>query len=460
METLLELDDHPALRDRVHLARADLYKQAHTITIEDLRVQALVAVGPRQRDVVPDRAWNRLEVGVDVAKSEVAGVTIEGDHLVGDHVAQLLDSPAAVAQLVDFLGSQHVGAQVDRAEQGAPPYRRLRQRGRHDPRLRRIGGGRIRGNLDSARPREHEHVAQHLDPTIDVGRVFGQLTDHLRADLPGCDGLEVAKGKVRELAADPVDAQQARERCVDVCGLPRDSPLLRGRHGLERAHVVDAIAQLDEQHADVAAHRHEQLSKADRLVLPPREVGHFAELGDSVDEQRDLAPEALGDLDHRQLRVLHGVMEDARDHAGSVETDPREHPCDPQRMHEVRVAALAHLSGVTALCQAVGLAHGVDGVVIEALADLVGQGLVFAREQNLGSARRARHEPIPVRGSALACEPRSDKGDLFVHTFAGLRRRQAAHQGSSSCPSISCCAIEAWRARRWRAATYTARSAS
>src|SRR5690606_39629308 len=75
------------------------------------------------------------------------------------------------------------------------------------------------------------------------------------------------------------------ERGVDVGGLLRDAALVGRRHRVERAHVVDAIAQLDEQHPNVAAHGYEQLAEADRLVLAPRHVRDLAELGRSEERR-------------------------------------------------------------------------------------------------------------------------------------------------------------------------------
>ena len=63
----------------------------------------------------------------------------------------------------------------------------------------------------------------------------------------------------------------------------------RTRDVAQGAHVVQPVGELDDQHPDVARHRHDHL--ADGLGLGGVAVLHLVELGDPVDEQRDLVAE-------------------------------------------------------------------------------------------------------------------------------------------------------------------------
>ncbi len=131
--------------------------------------------------------------------------------------------------------------------------------------------------------------------------------------------------------------------------LARDALLRLGRHELERPHVVEAVAELDEQHADVARHRDQHLAEVLGLPVFLRGEVDLAELGDAVDEERDLGAElALFDvLDGRQ-RVLDDVVEQPRADAGHVEPELGDDAGDGSRMDEVRLAATPLLTLVSA----------------------------------------------------------------------------------------------------------------
>jgi hypothetical protein len=83
------------------------------------------------------------------------------------------------------------------------------------------------------------------------------------------------------------------KRRVDVERLLRDPLLLVDRHAGERAHVVQSVGQLDEQHPEVLGHRHQHLAhrrgllRLTRVELDPFELGH------PVDDPRDLVTEVL-----------------------------------------------------------------------------------------------------------------------------------------------------------------------
>ena len=92
------------------------------------------------------------------------------------------------------------------------------------------------------------------------------------------------------------------------------------RHGIERAHVVQPVGQLDQHDADVVDHRQEHLAQALGLlrvlarawtlavVGRPRDA---AELGDAVDQPCDARAELGLDLLQRDRRVLDHVVERA-----------------------------------------------------------------------------------------------------------------------------------------------------
>ena len=121
-------------------------------------------------------------------------------------------------------------------------------------------------------------------------------------------GLEMLEAQVLELRLEPLNAEAARKRRVDLECLPGDALLRRRRHVVERSHVVETVGQLHEQNPDVARHRHEHLAKALRLtIFAGREVD-LAELGHAIDEERDLFTEHGFDVIDAGFAILDDVV--------------------------------------------------------------------------------------------------------------------------------------------------------
>ncbi len=116
-----------------------------------------------------------------------------------------------------------------------------------------------------------------------------------------------------------------RERRVDVEGFARDGLLALGREMLERAHVVQAVGELDDDDADVADHGEEHL--ADVLSLAVFAVGEldFVELGDAFDDVRDLLAEFAVDVFGGDGGVFDRVMQQACGDGGGVHLQFGEH---------------------------------------------------------------------------------------------------------------------------------------
>ena len=80
-------------------------------------------------------------------------------------------------------------------------------------------------------------------------------------------GLDVLEREILELPLDLPDAQAVRERRVDVHRLPGDALLLLRRERRERAHVVEAVAELDDHDPQVVGHREQHLADVLGLML-------------------------------------------------------------------------------------------------------------------------------------------------------------------------------------------------
>ena len=115
---------------------------------------------------------------------------------------------------------------------------------------------------------------------------------------------------------------------------------------------MQAIAELDEQNANIAAHRDKHL--AQRLGLGSGPVVHLIELGDTVNEVGDRLAILGSELFERVVRVLDRVMQQRCDKRRGRHAHLRQDGRDGNRMGDIRFTGLAHLPAVVFLGSAVG----------------------------------------------------------------------------------------------------------
>ncbi len=171
--------------------------------------------------------------------------------------------------------------------------------------------------------------------------------------------IDVAEGEVFEFAAQLAHAEAVSERSVDVEGFLGDARLLFGLEVLERAHVVEPVGELDDDDADVVDHGEEHL--ADVLGLRVFAVGELdlVELGDAVDDVRDLLAEAFVDLVGGDVGVFDGVVKQAGGDRGGVHLELGEHLGYFEGMDDVGLAGGALLTLVLLLREDPGSANQV-----------------------------------------------------------------------------------------------------
>ena len=88
---------------------------------------------------------------------------------------------------------------------------------------------------------------------------------------------------------------------------------LSSRHEIERAHVVQPVGELDQQHARVVRDGEQELAKVLGLLRVPGDEVERSELGQPVDQLADLLAEHLVDLLARDGRVLDRVVQHGGD---------------------------------------------------------------------------------------------------------------------------------------------------
>ena len=143
-----------------------------------------------------------------------------------------------------------------------------------------------------------------------------------------------------------VDAEPVRDRRVDLEGLARLAHLRLLAHVLDRAHVVEPVRELDQDHADVAGHRDDELAVVLRLgLLAARELD-ARQLGDALDEHGDLLAELGLDVLDLDAGVLDRVVEQRRGDRRLVHPQPGEDLGHAPRMVDELLTRTAHLAFV------------------------------------------------------------------------------------------------------------------
>jgi hypothetical protein len=124
--------------------------------------------------------------------------------------------------------------------------------------------------------------------------------------------------QVEQLVAHFEDTEPIGDRRVYVHGLVRDAASLVGLHDFQRAHVMQAIGELDDDHANILHHRQHHLAEVFRLRLGLAAKVDLRQLADPVDQLGHFFAELLGDMFLGGGRIFDNVVQNRGDDAFAV----------------------------------------------------------------------------------------------------------------------------------------------
>ena len=202
----------------LHLGGTDLDFDALAERADHAGVQRAVAVRLGHRDVVLEALRQHLVAAMQQAERLVALRHVGDDDAEGHDVGELLERHVLLLHL-------------------APD------------RIGRLLAARYLGVAESALLQGLEQLG--LDLWDDLVALFQQVTQP-RLDGSASIGIELGKSELLELALDPLHADPRGKRRVEIHGLERDAPTPRRVLDMVQGpHVVQAVGQLHQEHADV-----------------------------------------------------------------------------------------------------------------------------------------------------------------------------------------------------------------
>ena len=107
-----------------------------------------------------------------------------------------------------------------------------------------------------------QFLAESLGYLGDVGLALGAARGQQPRDFPVLGLVQMAKSQVVQLPLEFPDAQAVGQRRIYVQRFLGDAPALGFGQGIQRAHVVEAVGELDEDDADVLGHGHQHFAEA------------------------------------------------------------------------------------------------------------------------------------------------------------------------------------------------------
>ncbi len=308
--------------DVVHFARADLQFDALLARTDHGRVDGAIVVLFRRRDVILETSGHDRPGRVHDAERLIAIPDgFDGD-AEGKQIGQLFEADRLALHLPP-----------DRVRPLLAPFHHRRD----------AAIGKLLGQL-------------LFDLSGKIVIALGECRQPLGDDAIGIR-IKLAERQVLELFAHLLHAHAAGERRIDIDRLLGGAALALRRHEMQRAHIVQTVGELDEQHAHVVCDCEQEFAEILRLLGFLGDEIELFQLGQAVDQRADIGSENLVDLAASRGGILNRVVQQRGGDGCVVELQVGQDRGDFERMGKVGIAR-------GALLLAMGL-HRVDIGAVE-----------------------------------------------------------------------------------------------
>ena len=316
----------------VHRFGTDLYFKRHSPMADNLCMKGLISVRSGHRDQVLETTRHRLPGLMNNAQRRVAVAHRGRNHSEGNQVVDLLQrhslSPNLFVNRVESLDPR-----LDPLK-GSPSFRK-----RLVKRSREIVNRALRRLPASFHPCPHHFVRF---------------------------GFEMLESEIFEFILDLLHPEPMGNRGVDVQGLLRNLRPTRFGQVVQRAHVVNAIGKLDQDHPNVVDHRQQHLAEILGLAFLGRGKRNHADLCNPLDHMCHFWPEQLQHPIDGGEGVLDDVMKQASRDRDIVQSHVSHQRGHLKRMGHVGLTRLTFLPRMRGHGEIVGLTQqGRIGIRIE-----------------------------------------------------------------------------------------------
>ncbi|RMO04789.1 hypothetical protein ALQ48_06206 [Pseudomonas coronafaciens pv. zizaniae] len=334
----------PVIGHLFHFTSADLDFDRHAMHAEQRGMQRLIAVGLGDRDVILETAGQRLVQIMYSTQHAVTGIDLVDDDTERINVHDLVESAALAAHLL-----------VDTVEV-------------------------FLATADIAFNTVHcQAMAQRLFNLVDqLLAITPGALDRL-VDSRGTHRVHGLETQVLEFDTHVVHAQPVGDGGIDFEGFLGDTATFFAGKDFQRAHVMQTVGELDQNHANITRHGHGHFLEVFCLGFGLGLEIHLGQFADPVDQFRN----GLAKLGAERFLGNTGIFDDVMQHRGHqalmVHVHVSKNIGHRKRVGDVGLTAATALAIVGLFGVEIRSADQIDLVLAEVGRQSVGEG-VYARQ--------------------------------------------------------------------------------
>ena len=306
---ILPVGSNAVFRVAVHLAGTDLHLKGDGFAANHGGVQALVAVGFGGGDIILEAVGQRVVHIMDQAQRGITfrhRINNDADSINIINLLKVLVLHIHLAvNAVDALDTVADGCSVDAV-------------------LFQVF---LDGGAD---------IVEEVIPML-----VQQGADHVIAHR-----IQVLQAAVLQLLLDVGNAKAVGNGGINLHGFQGFIAAFLLRPGIAGTHIVQAVTQLYDHHADILAHGKQHFAQVFRFaVLDIRELD-LGQLGNTIHQQGNLAAKLLADLVNGHGGILGHIVHQGCGNAFAIHAKFHQQLCHADWVADIRFAAAAELGGM------------------------------------------------------------------------------------------------------------------
>ena len=169
--------------------------------------------------------------------------------------------------------------------------------------------------------------------------------------------IQITERQIFKLPLDARNPETVGEWCIDFHGLTRNAFLLVLAQMLESAHIMQAVSQFNQNHADILRHGHKHLAVVFRQLLFVGLVLDLPELGHPIDDHAHIMTKFTLKIIQGRVRIFHDIMQKAAGNRHSIQFQLSKDSCHLNRVNNIRLTRLTELTTMAINCIDQSLLH-------------------------------------------------------------------------------------------------------